>query len=174
MKVDAQIEEDYRQTIYYLKGYSYLKFYCQKQSNQKPTANTVSTLRRTTLSWVRGDIKELLSVNDINEINHIWTAEMNRKMKKWSSQCTQFMQLREEGWKKVLNFFQASSRNCINCVHCDDHFFIFIKNFYSSNLLCICPSLLETNLNKAKYSSYCTKNCQVHVFSVAGSRFEEK
>ena len=23
-------------------------------------------------------------------------------------------------------FFQASLRNCINCVHCDDHFFIFI------------------------------------------------
>ena len=33
----------------------------------------------------------------IYEINHIWTAEM-----KWK-------------W-----------RNCINCVHCDDHFFIFI------------------------------------------------
>ena len=28
---------------------------------------------------------------------------------------------------EVLNFFQASSRNCINCVHCDDHFFIFIS-----------------------------------------------
>ena len=109
------------------------------------------------------------------------------KMKKWSSQWTQFMQLRKEAWKKfrtstgfepvtswlpvrcstnwavkplphnwrapiapmgfiaqlvehrtgnrevtgsnpveVLNCFQASSRNSINCVHCDDHFFIFI------------------------------------------------
>ena len=28
---------------------------------------------------------------------------------------------------EVLDFFQASLRNCINCVHCDDHFFIFIK-----------------------------------------------
>ena len=27
---------------------------------------------------------------------------------------------------EVLNFFQASLRNCINCVYCDDHFFIFI------------------------------------------------
>ena len=27
---------------------------------------------------------------------------------------------------EVLNFFQASLRNCINCVHCDDHFLIFI------------------------------------------------
>ena len=26
---------------------------------------------------------------------------------------------------EVLNFFQASSCNCINCVHCGDHFFIF-------------------------------------------------
>ena len=25
---------------------------------------------------------------------------------------------------EVLNFFQASLRSCINCVHCDDHFFI--------------------------------------------------
>ena len=28
---------------------------------------------------------------------------------------------------EVLNFFQASHRNCINCVHADDHFFIFIS-----------------------------------------------
>ena len=28
---------------------------------------------------------------------------------------------------EVLNFFQASLRNYINCVHCDDHFFIFIS-----------------------------------------------
>ena len=26
---------------------------------------------------------------------------------------------------EVLNFFQASLSNCENCVHCDDHFFIF-------------------------------------------------
>ena len=26
---------------------------------------------------------------------------------------------------EVLNFFQASLRNCINCIHCDDRFFIF-------------------------------------------------
>ena len=35
---------------------------------------------------------------------------------------------------EVLNFFfQASLRNCINCVHCDDHFFIF-QNYYKSKL----------------------------------------
>ena len=123
------------------------------------------------------------------------------KMKKWSPQWTQFMQLRKEAWKKIQDFngvwtpdlvitgamlyqlsyeatdvgsrsnffhgniwthnrpapnisgfiaqliehctgiprsqvqtplkswifFQASLRNCINCVHCDDHFFIFIS-----------------------------------------------
>ena len=43
-KLDAQIEEDCRQTISYLKGYSYLKLYCRKQSNQKLKANTVGTL----------------------------------------------------------------------------------------------------------------------------------
>ena len=78
-------------------------------------------------------------------------------MKKWSSQWTQFMQLRKEAWKKFRTstgfepvtlryrcnalptelwshhwspefFFQGSFiRNSINCVHCDDHFFIFIS-----------------------------------------------
>ena len=42
-----------------------------------------------------------------------------------------------------------------------------LKNFYSSNLLCICPSSLETNLNKPKYN-ICKKLSSV--FSVAGSR----
>ena len=90
VKVDTQIEEDCRQTISYLKGYSYLRLYCKKQSNQKLTANTVSTLRRTILSWVRSDIRELL---------------------------------------------------------------------YSSNLLCIWPSLLDTNLN-IEQNIASTKNCQ--------------
>ena len=29
--------------------------------------------------------------------------------------------------KSWIFFFQASLRNCINCVHCDEHFFIFTK-----------------------------------------------
>ena len=29
---------------------------------------------------------------------------------------------------EVLNFFQAPLRNCINCVHCDDHFNDNINN----------------------------------------------
>ena len=31
---------------------------------------------------------------------------------------------------------------------------VILMNFYSSNLLSICPSLFEINLNKAKYSIY--------------------
>ena len=34
---------------------------------------------------------------------------------------------------EVLNFFQASLRNCINCVHCDVHFFIFIRRLSNDN-----------------------------------------
>ena len=37
MKVDAQIEEECRRTISFLRGSSYPKIYCKKLSNQKPT-----------------------------------------------------------------------------------------------------------------------------------------
>ena len=65
LKVTARIEVECRQNISYrkeLKGHSYLKLYCKKQSNQKPTATIVSTTRRTTLCWVRGNINELLFI----------------------------------------------------------------------------------------------------------------
>ena len=48
---------------------------------------------------------------------------------------------------------------------------VILKDFYSSNLTGICLSLLETNLNKAKYSFYEKLS---RVFSVAGFCFEEK
>ena len=41
VKIDAQIEEECPRTISYLQGYSYLKLYCKKLSNQKPTSNKV-------------------------------------------------------------------------------------------------------------------------------------
>ena len=45
-KANAQLVElECRRTISYLKGYCYPKLYCKKLSNQKPTANTVSTTR---------------------------------------------------------------------------------------------------------------------------------
>ena len=88
------------------------------------------------------------------------------KMKKWSLQWMQFMQLRKEAWKKKIQdyngvwtrdlaitgamFYQLSyeatgfgSRSIIivgwspeffsgflNCVHCDNHFFIFIRKTF--------------------------------------------
>ena len=114
----------------------------------------------------------------VNKSNDTWSKSYlncgkEMKMKKWSSQWTQFMQFiydlfhiiyhlysffsrehmnpqftcSQRQWLdssvgrathryrevtgsnpfEVLNFFQASFRNCINCVHCDDHFFIFIS-----------------------------------------------
>ena len=53
----------------------------------------------------------------IYDINHIWTAEMKWK---WRGH-----EVTGSNPVEILNFFQASLRNCINCVHCDDHFFIF-------------------------------------------------
>ena len=72
-------------------------------------------------------------------VNDIWNKSyMNCgneiKTKKWSSQWKQFMKLRKEALNKFSTstgfepiFFQSSLRNCINCVHCEDHFFVFIS-----------------------------------------------
>ena len=62
VKVDAQIEEDCRQTISYLKGYSYLKLYCKKQGNQKLTGEYSQHLKKNNFKLSAGDIKELLFI----------------------------------------------------------------------------------------------------------------
>ena len=50
----AQLEEECRQTIFFFKGHSYPKLYYNKMNtNQKPTANTVSSTKRTTLCRMR-------------------------------------------------------------------------------------------------------------------------
>ena len=42
--------------------------------------------------------------------------------------CTSNRKVTSSNPVEVLNFlFQAVLRNCINCVHCDDNFFIFTK-----------------------------------------------
>ena len=94
MKVDARVEVECRQTIAFLKGYSYLKLYCEKQSNQKPTAN----------------IKLILQEEQIY------------------AECA-----------------------------------VILKNVYSSNFSCICPSLLKQILTKQNIAS--TKNCQEFLVS---------
>ena len=50
----------------------------------------------------------------IYEMNHMWTSEM-----KWKEEVIVANPF------EVLEFFQASLRNCINCVNCDDHFVSF-------------------------------------------------
>ena len=52
---------------------------------------------------------------------------------------------------EVLNLFQASLRNCINCVHSDDHFFISFHtvychiagNFFHQRALSLVTSMLH-------------------------------
>ena len=58
MKVDVQIEENCPRTISW-ESILAQNFSCKKLSNQKPTATTVRNARRTTLRWMRGEIKEL-------------------------------------------------------------------------------------------------------------------
>ena len=61
--VKAQVEEDCQRNIVYLKRYSYPKLFCNKMNNnRKPTANTVSSTKRTTMCWMRGEIKKLLFI----------------------------------------------------------------------------------------------------------------
>ena len=81
-------------------------------------------------------VKEM-SVNDIwNKLYMNYGNEM--KMKKWSSQWTQFLNL----------------RNCINCVHYDDHFFInnsfpqFIYDLFHTSLTAYILSPMLLRLSK--------------------------
>ena len=57
MKVDAQIVEECRRTIFHLQGYSYPNLYCKVLSNH-------INLRRIqlVLCWMRGEIKEPLFI----------------------------------------------------------------------------------------------------------------
>ena len=52
---------------------------------------------------------------------------------------------------EVLNFFQASLRNCTNCVHCDDHFFIFVEEF-SFSFLIVATNFTNTQVQYTLYS----------------------
>ena len=45
---------------------------------------------------------------------------------------------------------------------------VILKNFYPSNLLSICPSLFEINLNKTKYTEYIIYEKLSRVLSVVG------
>ena len=65
---------------------------------------------------------------------HNFIEVTNKSSKLWSSQLrTQFKQLRIEAWKSQdfngVWLFQASIRNCLNCVrNCDDHSLLDFKS----------------------------------------------
>ena len=73
-----QVEEECRQTIFYLKGYSYPKLYYNKMNiNQKPTANTVSSTKRKTLRWMRGEIYKLMFIKVIVYLPFLFEKNLN-------------------------------------------------------------------------------------------------
>ena len=61
---------------------------------------------------------------------------------------------------EVLNFFQASLRNCINCVHCDDHFFIFVFYFSCTRSLMLELSTLKELQTIWKHRNIATFVCR--------------
>ena len=90
-----------------------------------------------------------------------WIADL-KSSKPWSSQLwTQFKQLRREAWKSQERrtgiarsgvqtplkswLFQASLRNCLNCVHnCDDHGLLVIL----LSIYCISLAIIKSVLIK--------------------------
>ena len=78
---------------------------------------------------------------------NLWSIKEILKMKKWSSQKTQIIYgsnpIEDQNFFFLNFFFQASLRHCINCIHCDDHFFIF-----NSFLLFILYDLFHISLTK--------------------------
>ena len=75
-------------------------------------------------------------VNDVYEINHIWTPLM-KSNEEWSSQLAllvrashRYREVTRSIPVEVLIVFQASLRNWINCVHnCEDHSSIWSSPF---------------------------------------------
>ena len=62
---------------------------------------------------------------------------------------------------EVLNFFQASLRNYINCVHCDDQFFIFIKSYCWPNMEIILSYSTDDVKSAAQVADYWTVNREI-------------
>ena len=63
------------------KGILTQSFTARKLSNQKSTANIVSTTRKTTLCWLQAEIKELRSFISIDILNYIsvWRSGRNEE-----------------------------------------------------------------------------------------------
>ena len=86
---------------------------------------------------------------------------------KWRNDCRSECNLCncvKEAWKnfrtstgsnhvEVLNFFQASLGICLNCVHCDDHFAIFMSLFWWVKLP-INSALKESGIEAESFESW--------------------
>ena len=100
-------------------------------------------------------VKEM-SVNDIwNKLYMNCGNEMNWPAPNVSGFIAQLVEHRTGNREvtgsnpvEVLNFFfQASSHNCVNCIHCDNHFFIFTISCVINCCYCFC-FLLQKNLTQ--------------------------
>ena len=60
---------------------------------------------------------------------------------------------------EVLNFFQASLRNYITCIHCDDHFFILFLFFFCCQLIVFLFFLLSKLSKSMKCNAYICYSC---------------
>ena len=60
---------------------------------------------------------------------------------------------------EVLNFFQASLRNYITCIHCDDHFFILFLFFFCFQLIVFLFFLLSKLSKSMKCNAYICYSC---------------
>ena len=64
-------------------------------------------------------VKEM-SVNDVYEINHMWTADMKSNEVDPRSYERNFMQLRKEAWKKIQDFNGVWTRDLAIPVRCSN------------------------------------------------------
>ena len=69
--------------------------------------------------------------------------------------CHRYREVKGSNPVEVLNFFQASLRKCINCVHCDDHFFIFTLSYCSRKASALALSEEHTWLLVTKAHNLC-------------------
>ena len=127
---------------------------------------SIATLKtRCTNSWSSLTLK--CNANTFVKVDAQTKENCRQAISHVQGSCCPKLQLQETGLSKTYGEYslQRKKNNFMLNAGQDK------KNFHSSNLLCICPSLFDTYPNKAKYSIYEKLS---RVFSVAGFRFQEK
>ena len=113
----------------------------------------------------------------IYEINHIWTVEMKWKWRNDRGSERNLCNCVKKP-EKNSGLFQAFLRNCINCVHCDDHFFIFISFpqfiydlFHISFTVCYVALVLPYRpRTECTISQFYKTNCTYSIFRTIEAR----